>query len=257
MDITTIAGFIIALGAIAVGYLLEGGSFTALIAISPILIIFGGTIGVVTITQPLESVKQVPKVFAIAFKQKKFDYTELIENLTTWSKTARTQGVIALEAITSEIQDPYIRRGLSYVIDSIEPEQVKTFLENEIDSMQSRHSKNAAVFGSAGGFAPTMGVVGTVLGLVVVLSGLGSSSVAELGHGIAVAFLATFMGVGAGNLLFLPLQDKLKNKSKQEVLYREIAMQGIIAIQSQESPLVLKKRLESMLPEYMKKKKEA
>lgn len=254
MDITTILGIIIAVGGLGAGYLLEGGSVTALLALSPILIIFGGTAGAVIITQPMDVIKQVPKLFIKIFSKNNYDYIGLIEKLTAWSKTARTQGVIALEAITGEIDDPFIKRGLSYVIDSIEPEHVKTFLENEIEGMQARHAKNASVFTAAGGFAPTMGVIGTVLGLIVILAGLGSASVAELGHGIATAFLATFMGVGSANVLFLPFQDKLKNKSKQEVLYREIAMQGILAIQSQESPLVLKKRLETLLPDYMKKK---
>lgn len=254
MDITTIIGLIVALGAISVGYLLEGGSFAALLAISPILIIFGGTIGVVIITQPAAILKETPKLFVKLFTDTKYDYLDLIDKLTTWSKTARTQGVIALESITGDIEDPFIKRGLSYVIDSIEPEHVKTFLENEIESMQTRHAKNASIFAAAGGFAPTMGVIGTVLGLIVVLAGLGDSTMAELGHGIATAFLATFMGVGIANLIFLPFQDKLKNKSKQEVLYREIAMYGILAIQSQESPLVLKKRLETLLGDNMKKK---
>lgn len=256
LDLSTVIGLVLAFLGIGVGYMLEGGSFAALVAISPILIIFGGTFGVVIITQPTANLKQLGGILKNVFFEKKFDYIQLIDDFCQYAKTARTQGVVALESIKDKIEDPYVKRGLTLVIDSIEPENVKEFLETEISMMEQRHHQNAKIFSAAGGFSPTMGIIGTVLGLVVVLAGLGDSSIEELGHGIATAFLATFMGVASANLFFLPFDAKLKAKSQQEVQFREIAMHGILGIQEQESPIVLRKRLLSYLPDYLKAGKE-
>lgn len=256
IDLSTLFGIIISCGGIGFGYFLEGGDFRALIAVSPILIIFGGTIGVVVITQPSSNLKQVPGIFKSVMTDKNYNFIDLIDKFCSYAKTARTQGVVALDSVKDEIEDPFLRRGLTLVIDSMEPEDVKDFLENEISAMEQRHANNAKMFSAAGGYSPTMGIIGTVLGLVVVLSGLEGSSIGELGHGIAVAFLATFMGVASANLLYLPFENKLKAKTQLEVLYREIGMQGILAIQAQESPIVLRKRLLSLLPDYMKAGKE-
>jgi chemotaxis protein MotA len=256
LDLTTLLGLIISLGGLGTGYFLEGGSFIALLAVSPLIIIFAGTIGVVTITQTGNGLKQLPGIFKAIFLERTYNYIEIIDNLCKWAKTTRNSGIVALDTIKNEIEDPFIRRGLDLVAASIEPEHVEVFLDTEIESMQSRHSNNANIFEQAGGFSPTMGIIGTVLGLIVILAKLGDSDIGELGHGIATAFLATLMGVGFANLICLPFAAKLKNRSKQETLYREIAKQGILAIQSQESPLVLRKRLLSMLPDYLKTGKE-
>lgn len=256
LNITTVLGLVIAFGGIGLGYFLEGGDFKALIAISPILIIFGGTIGAVIMSISLGSLKKAPGIIKKVFTDESYDYVELIEKLCEWAKLSRTQGIIALDNLKNDIPYPFVQRGVGYIVDSIDPENVKDFLENEIGSMEMRHSENAKIIGSAGGYAPTMGILGAVMGLVIVLSGLGNSSVEELGHGIAVAFLATFMGVGVANLVFVPLADKLKAKTAEEVLYREIAMHGILGIQAQDSPILLEKKLYSFLPDNVKKSKE-
>lgn len=256
IDLTTVAGLVIAFAGIGIGYLLEGGSFVALLAVSPILIIFGGTIGVVTITMRTSDVKQLPKVMKVLFTQEKYDYLELIDQLCDWSAKSRKEGLNVLDSIKEEIQNPFVKRGLDYVLDGNDSETVEEFMDKEIESMMDRHHQGAQPFEQAGGFAPTMGIVGTVLGLIVVLAGLGSSDIAELGHGIATAFLATFMGVASANLAFLPFGAKLKVKSAEEVLYREIAKQGLLAIQTGENHLVLRKRLLSYLPDYLKAGKE-
>lgn len=252
-DLTTFIGILISLGGIAIGYYLEGGDFKSLLAISPLLIIFGGTIGVVIITQPSSALKQFPSIFKQIFVEKEYDYLTLIDNLCKWTRTSRQEGIIVLEDVQNEIDDPFLRKGITLIVNSTDPEDVKEFLESEIDSMIDRHHKNAQLFESAGGYSPTMGIIGTVLGLIVVLGHIGSGDPSLLGHGIATAFLATFMGIAFANLVCLPFANKLKNKSDQEVLYREITMQGLIAIQQQESPLILRDRLMSSLPEYLKK----
>jgi len=252
LDLTTLIGLVIALGGIGAGYYLEGGDFGALVAISPILIIFGGTFGFVTITMPLSTLKRMPGILKNIFMEQEHDTISLINDLCTWAGMARKQGIVALDKVKDEIENPFVKRGLTLVVDSIEPEAVKDFLETDTSQMMERHKQNATIFDQMGAAAPTMGIIGTVLGLVVILSGLEGSSIGELGHGIAVAFIATLMGVASANLLYIPFSTKLKAKSAKEVMYREIATYGILAIQSQESPIILRERLISFLPENQK-----
>lgn len=254
IDITTLLGLSIMLTGIGLGYYFEGGDFGALIAISPLLIIFGGTIGFATITMPTYLAKRMPGILKNVVTEQQFDYIELIDKLCELAGMARKQGIVALDKVKDEIDDPFVKRGLTLVVDSIEPESVKEFLESDTSQMMERHKQNAGVFDQMGAAAPTMGIIGTVLGLVVILSGLEGSSIGELGHGIAVAFIATLMGVASANILYIPFSTKLKNKSAREVLYRDIATYGILAIQAQESPIILRERLISFLPEADRKK---
>ena len=257
IDITTILGLIVALAGLGIGYLLEGGDFNALIAPSPILIIFGGTFGVVLITMRMEDVKQLPKVVKQVFVVKQYDYLSLINDLCSWAKISRKDGIVALDNIKKEIEDPFVRRGNDYILDGNDNETIKDFLDKEIEAMMERHHRGSQPFEQGGGFAPTMGIIGCVLGLVVILGGLGAGAdVGKLAHGIAVAFIATLMGIALANIALLPFAAKLKAKSSEEVLFKEIAAQGILAIQTGENPLVLRKRLLSYLPDYMKAGKE-
>lgn len=256
IDITTIIGLLVALMGIGTGYFLEGGDFKALVKLSPILIIFGGTFGVVITTLPLTRLKQLPKIMKALFTDKEYDHMKLIDDICEWAKISQRKGIVALDNIKDEVGDEFIANGIDLVVSNIDPESVREFLENELDMMEDRHNANAKIFSAAGGFAPTMGIIGTVLGLVIILAGLEGSSIGELGHGIATAFLATFMGVASANIIFLPFDAKLKAKSAEEKLYKEIALQGIIGIQEQESYIILRKRLLSLLPNYVKNRKE-
>lgn len=252
LDLTTIGGLLLAFLGIGLGYYFEGGDFSALIAISPILIIYGGTFGVVGITMSMSTVKSLPKLLKIIFTDSTYDFQGLINNLCDWTKVSRRDGIVALGTIAEKIEDKYLKKGIEYILDGSDYETIKEMLEKEIETMMERHHTGSKPFEQAGAFAPTMGIVGTVLGLVVVLGGLGNSGIEELGHGIAVAFLATFNGVASANLVFLPFAEKLKNKSSQEVLYKEIAMQGILGIQTGTNPKILRKKLVAYLPESMK-----
>lgn len=251
IDLTTVGGLLIALIGIGVGYVLEGGSFGALLAISPILIIFGGTIGVVVVTMSTKTLKDLPKIVKNIFLDATYDYQQLINDLCDWTKVSRRDGIVALGNIAEKIDDPYLKKGIEYILDGSDYETIKELLEKEIESMMERHQTGAKPFEQAGAFAPTMGIVGTVLGLVVILGSLGTAGIEELGHGIATAFLATFMGVASANLVFLPFSEKLKGKSAQEVLYKEIAMNGILGIQTGTNPKILRKKLVAFLPESL------
>jgi chemotaxis protein MotA len=255
IDLTTVGGLILSLAGIGTGYAMEGGSFSALLAISPLFIIFGGTFGVVGITMGMRTVKNLPKLFKFIFTDATYNFQELIENLCEWTKVSRRDGIVALGNIAEKIEDPYLKKGIEYILDGSDYETIKELLEKEIESMMERHHTGSKPFEQAGGFAPTMGIIGTVLGLVTILGGLGSAGIDELGKGIATAFLATFMGVSSANIIFLPFAETLKDKSSQEVLYKEIAMQGILGIQTGTNPSILRKKLEAFLPGYLLNKK--
>lgn len=252
IDLTTVGGLILALGGIGAGYLMEGGSFSALLAVSPILIIFGGTIGAVSMTAGLQTIKSFPKLVRNIFTNIDYDFQKLIAELCEWTKVSRRDGIVALGNIAETIEDPFVKRGIEYILDGSDYDTIKELLEKEIEAMMERHHAGTKPFEQGGAFAPTMGIIGTVLGLVVILGGLGSAGIEELGHGIATAFLATFMGVASANLLFLPFGENLKGKSTNEVLYKEIAMQGILGIQTGVNPKTLRKKLVAYLPEAAK-----
>lgn len=248
LNITSIVGIIIALVGLAVGFYWKGGNFIVFADKTAFAIVVVGTIGAVIAGQSMNIVKDVPKMLKLVFFERQFDYGKVIEQIEEWAKLSRTQGVLALESARDQIEDPFLKNGLSYIIDSIDPEKVREFLEIEISQMEERHGNNARFWESAGATAPTLGIMGAVMGLVVVLAGLGSSTMSELGHGVSIALLATFISLFIANVFFLPIASQLKLASKKEVLYREIVLEGILSIQAQESPIVVKKKLLSYLP---------
>ena len=252
IDLLSIIGLLVGLGGIGVGFYLEGGQFSSLLAPSPILIIFGGTFGAVLVTMNMKQVKEIPKLLTIIYTEKEYDFQGLIENFSEWVKISRREGIVALGEIAEKVEDPFIKRGLEYILEGNDYETIKELLEKEIEYTSERHHKGANVFESLGGFAPTMGIIGAVLGLVVTLSKLGNSDVSELGHGISVAFLATLMGIGFANLVVLPMGGKLKAKSETEMLYKVVAIEGILGIQSGQNPKTLKRKMVAYLSEQVK-----
>lgn len=248
IDLTSVLGLVLAFAGIGVGYILEGGSLVALLAVSPILIIFGGTIGVTIAITHMSTVKDIPKLVKIVFTDVDYDHIKLIDDICEWAKVSRKEGIVALGNITNDIEDPYLKKGMEYILDGSDYETIKEMLEKEIEAMMERHHSGAKPFEQAGGYGPSMGIVGTVLGLVVILGNLATADIGELGHGISAAFLATFMGVASANLVFLPFAEKLKVKSGREVLYKEIALNGILGIQTGTNPKILKKKLVAFLP---------
>jgi chemotaxis protein MotA len=252
IDLLSIIGIIVGLGGLGMGFYLEGGNFASLVAPSPILIIFGGTFGALIVTMDMNSLKQIPQLLKIVYTEPEYNFQTLIQNFSEWTKVSRREGIVALGEIADKVEDPFTKRGLEYILEGNDYETIKELLDKEIENVQERHHRGAMIFENAGGFAPTMGIMGAVLGLVVVLAGLGSSDVSELGHGISVAFLATLMGVGFANLIVLPMAGKLKNKSNTELLYKSIVVEGILGIQSGQNPKTLRHKMVTYLPEKSK-----
>jgi chemotaxis protein MotA len=245
MNIATIIGLLVGGGALLVGYILEGGNPASLIAPTAVVIVFGGTIGTTLVSYPLGAVLKLPKLFLLTLKSPGQRADEIIALFLKLSDMARRDGLLALEGEAQNIDDHFIKKGVMLVIDGTDSEVVEEILMNDIASMEDRHKVNYKVFEAMGGYAPTMGVLGTVMGMVVVLSHLADPE--ELGHSIAVAFLATLYGVGSANLVYLPLASKLKLQSEHEAFERRMVVQGILAIQRGDNPAIVGEKLTSFL----------
>ncbi|KJR45115.1 Flagellar motor rotation protein MotA [Desulfosporosinus sp. I2] len=254
MDLSTIIGIIVGFGFLLVGYVLEGGSVSSLGGFSAALIVFGGTSGAVLVSFPLSDLKNLPKWFKLAFTSQTFGTAEAYETLVRFAEKARREGLLSLEQELETVTDRFTNQGMQLVIDGTDPEITREILESNIAVLEKRHKIGIAVFEAAGGYSPTMGIVGTVMGLVMVLGNL--SDPEALSHSIASAFIATLYGVGTANLLWLPIATKLKMKDKAEVSAMEMVLDGILSIQAGENPSILKEKLKthvgSVLPSEAK-----
>ncbi len=255
MDVTTLGGLLLGVAALILAFVLEGGTVGALFSHTALLIVIGGTIGATVISFPLEDLKTVPALLKTAFREKKYDFIGLIQQLMQLADQARREGLLSLERNLAEIDDPFLKLGLQLAIDGTEATLLRDLLETEIYCMEERHRNGIALFEAAGGYAPTMGIIGTVLGLVHVLGNMERPE--DLGPAIAVAFIATLYGVSTANLFWLPIAAKLKNRSKKERLYRELALEGILSIQAGENPALIREKLRVFLDQRQRALEEA
>ncbi|HHW40695.1 MAG TPA: flagellar motor protein [Syntrophomonadaceae bacterium] len=245
MDISTVVGLIAGFAALILGFILEKGSIGALFSLSAVVIVLGGTIGATIFSFPMESLKNVPVLIKIAFKEQAYNFLALIDDIVRLADQARREGLLSLEQNLEEIQNPFLRLGLQLVIDGVEGTLLQDLLETEIYCMEERHKNGISLFEAAGGYAPTMGIIGTVMGLVHVLGNM--STPEKLAPAIAAAFIATLYGISTANLLWLPIASKLKFKHHKEKLYRELAMEGILALQAGENPAFIRQKLRVFL----------
>ena len=254
MNLATPVGLLIAIVALVGTVLLEGGELKAFLSPSAMLIVFGGTIGAVTIAFPGKVVMGLPMLIKQAFTHKVPDTVATSQTLMRLAERARREGLLALEEELESIKDGLLRRGVMLVVDGTDPELVQGVLDTEISVRDKEHESGAALLEAMGGFAPTMGIIGTVMGLVHVLANLSDPS--GLGEAISVAFIATFYGVASANLLWLPLGTKLKKQRESERAVEEMILEGLASVQAGENPRVMQERLEPYLPKRRKAKAE-
>jgi chemotaxis protein MotA len=246
VDISSIAGIIIGVVAVVVGMLLKGVSFDALLNPAAFLIIIVGTVGAVTIATPLNELKNIGKLFGVLFTGAKFmSANEAIEKILSFAEMARREGLLVLEAKIQEETDPFLIRGLQLLVDGVDSDQLAESMEADISAMENRHAANANIFSQAGTYAPTLGVLGAVLGLIAALGNM--EDIELLGHAISAAFVATLLGIFTGYVLWHPMANKLKRKSRQEVLVRTIIMEGIVGICRGMNPRMLKDNLSNYI----------
>jgi chemotaxis protein MotA len=245
MDKLTLAGLVLAAAAILGGQILEGGSLGSLVQLAAFLIVIGGTVAAVMVQSPLPVFLDGVRLARWVVLPPAIDLPATIAQLTGWASDARRDGILALERHVPVIGDAFTRSGVQMLVDGFEPQRIREALEVETDAWEERQRAAAKVWEAAGGYAPTIGILGAVLGLIHVMENL--SDPAKLGGGIAVAFVATVYGVGSANLLFLPIAHKLKTLIGREVRRREIVAEGVLAIANGENPKVIDGRLNGYL----------
>jgi chemotaxis protein MotA len=246
MDIATIIGLLTSVGAIGLAYSMEGGNLDAVFLTAPILIVMGGTLGATTVTTSIDTVIRVPKFLKVALVHRTYPLEPTIQHVVRLAEKARREGILGLEAELKNIGHPFFRKALQLVIDGTEVTALREVLETDIAYLEERHRRGIEFFQRAGGFAPTMGILGTVLGLVHTLAN--TDDAARMASAIASAFIATLWGVGIANLFFLPISDKLRRRHREEVAFQELIMEGVIALQSGETPRNIRTRLLSFIP---------
>lgn len=255
MDIFLIMGIVLGAAAVVVGMIVKGASIGVLLNPAAIIIIFIGTFAAVMNSFPKEEFLNIPKILKALFKEKeKHDPAAMVEQIADMSRRARKEGLLSLEAGLPSIENKFLRTGLGLVIDGVEHNYIKEVLEAEIAGVEERHYAGASVFSAAGSYAPTLGVLGAVIGLIGALGNLNDTE--ALGHMIAAAFVATLYGIFLGYVICHPIASRLKRKSHAEVKNMEIILEGILAIQAGENPKGIKVKLAGMLDPRDRKKLE-
>jgi chemotaxis protein MotA len=242
----TAIGILISCLGIAIGATMEGTNVMVVLNIPAILIVLVGTLGATIAACGLPSHIKVPALYKKAIMPDELDLVGRVDALVGYAEQARRDGLLALDEAVKGIDDPFMRKGIQLVVDGTDPDLVAAVLDAENDAMRRRHTAGRAPFAQAGGFAPTMGIVGTVFGLVNVMNNLNQPS--TLGPLIAAAFLATLIGVGSANVVFLPMANRLKELSEEEMLFREMTLEGILAIQAGDNPRVVAEKLIAYVP---------
>ncbi|AKN33197.1 flagellar motor protein MotA [Clostridium carboxidivorans P7] len=254
MDISVIIFVLVGFGSIIAGFVIEKGVIGSLFLLAPAVIVFGGTAGAVGLTFPGEILKRLPKIIKVAITPKKIDLSALVAYFKDVSYKTRKNGLLSLEGEISADPnlDPFIKKGLQLVVDGVDPQAVRSILELELESTSERHKKGAAIFAQAGGYAPTLGIIGTVMGLVHILADLSDPN--TLGPKIASGFLATLYGLSSANLLFLPLATRLKALDEKEFGEKSLIIEGILYIQEGINPNTIAEKLKGFLSKEELKK---
>jgi chemotaxis protein MotA len=247
MDKSSIAGVFLAVAGILAGLLIEGGNLGQILQPTAALIVLGGTMGAVLLQFPLSTVIASFRNLGNVFKAPRKDTTELISLLVALDNKARRNGIVSLDSDQQTTQDPFLRQMLMLAVDGTEPAELRSIMHVRLDSATESDERLPAVFESAGGFSPTIGILGAVLGLIQVMQHL--DNIQEVGKGIAVAFVATIYGVGLANLFFLPFAGKMRLRIRDQNLRREMMLEGVISILEGMNPRMLEIKLAGFVNE--------
>ena len=245
MDKGSIAGVILALAGIVAGLLIEGGNLGQILQPTAALIVFGGTMGAVLLQFPLPTVLAAFRRLAHVFAAPRRQQEQVARLLVSFANKARRNGVVSLDNDLQTIEDPFLKQALMLAVDGTEPTELRKIMRVSLDSLSEKEESLPAVFESAGGFSPTIGILGAVLGLIQVMQHL--DNIAEVGRGIAVAFVATIYGVAAANLFFLPFAGKLRLRIREDSLRREMMLEGVVSILEGMNPRMLEVKLGGFL----------
>lgn len=255
MSIPTIVGLIMAWACLVAAIMMDSGwalhALTAFFALSPAILVFGGTFGAVFIGMSTEEIKAIPSFFGMAFRQRKTDLNEIIATLCEMAVRSRRDGILALEDDIEKITDPFMKKGFQMCVDGVDTEKLSDVMETEFATIKQWYKGGEEFFKQLGGFSPTLGIIGTVLGLIHMLANLENAE--SMGPAIAMAFIATMYGVSAANLVYLPLSNKIKSASARELLLKRIVIQALLGIQGGVSPRFLEQSLQCFVHEHERK----
>lgn len=245
MDIGTLIGIVAAAALILISILLgQGVSF--FFSLKSFLIVFGGTFGATLVSFPLADLLAVLNVARNAFLHQAQPHGETIELMVKIAEKARREGILAIEREVEDLDDQFMKMGVQYAVDGTEPETIRAIMESELTGMEERHEKGKKIFETMGTYAPAFGMIGTLIGLIQMLSSLEDPS--QIGSGMAVALVTTLYGTISANIVFLPIAGKLEQRSMEEVRRKELVIEGILAIQSGDNPRIVREKLLTFLP---------
>lgn len=250
MDLATILGILIAFSALVASVFMDAGSLSALFKPSAFVLILGGTVGATVMGYRKGDLKRVPGLILSAFSSKEEDPQELIDRIVRMAEKARREGLLALQDEVAGLDNPLMVRGVQLIVDGTDPEIVRTTMETQVELQEERMLNAAGALEAAGGYAPTIGIIGTVMGLVQVLSDLGDT--AKLAHSISLAFLATLWGILTANLIWLPLASKVKQNINYQSLISRMCIAGVSGLQTGEAPRALREKLEVFISEAVR-----
>jgi chemotaxis protein MotA len=253
LDLASVAGLVVALGGIVGGMVMEGGRVADIIQVTAAIIVLGGTLGAVMVTTPLSILISAAKKLGAVFFERSHSSAEIIEEIITYASKARRSSIVSLESDLDNISDPFLRKALTLAVDGTDLNAIRSIMELDIALGEKAGEAEAKVYEAAGGYAPTIGIIGAVLGLIQVMKHL--ENIDEVGRGIAVAFVATVYGVGTANLFFLPAGNKLKARVQQVLHTKELMLEGVCSIVEGLNPKLIRVKLEAFAGEGASKEK--
>jgi chemotaxis protein MotA len=254
MDLATVLGIVLALVGILLGQALEGGSIFQILQPTAFLIVMGGTIGATMIGFPMSVLKHAASDLLHVLKDDNVQPNDVLDQIIKFTSKARREGIISLEKDAAAVEDEFFRKSIMMAVDGSEPKELRQTMEVQLQYMEERGDHSAKVYEAAGGYAPTIGIIGAVLGLIQVMQHL--DNIEEVGHGIAVAFVATIYGVGFANIVFLPFAGKLKFKHRKRMILKEMMLEGTLGILEGQNPRLIEGKLMSFLDEEYQKLRE-
>jgi chemotaxis protein MotA len=247
-DLASIGGLVVGIGGIIGGMLMEKGELRHLYQVSAAVIVLGGTIGAVMITTPMNVLARAAKHFMLVFLDKAHSPAAAIDEIIEYATQARKQGIVSLEQQAGAVSDPFLKKALNLAVDGIEMSQIRSIMELDISLVEHEGEAEAKVYEAAGGYAPTIGIIGAVIGLIHVMQNL--ADIEAVGKGIAGAFVATIYGVASANLLFIPAGSKLRSRMQASVQIRELMLEGVLSIVEGLNPKLIRTKLDAYLQEH-------
>ncbi len=251
MGLASLIGLLLALVMMAVSVVMGGGAFASFWDTASVLMVFGGTLGALMMCFSLKSVMNLPRVLKKVFFNRPINQREIVDTMVSLAEVARKEGLLALESRLQDVKNPFIRMGLQMAVDGARPEVIEDVLKTDIEGVVLRHRDGKGMIDQVGRFGPAFGMIGTLMGLIIMLGNMSDPSM--IGSGMAVALITTLYGAVLSNAMFLPFSEKLAAISKNELIGREIILRGVMAIQSGENPRVIEQKLSTFLPPSQRK----